>query len=108
MSIAINILYKGKDNSARLFAEEMERDGIADKIREEEGCERYEYFFPMRDGSSVLLVDIWKDQAALDRHHKTEMMREIARLREKYDLHMSVERYISDEPDETGSKFIRR
>lgn len=108
MSIAINILYKGKDNSARLFAEEMERDGIADKIREEEGCERYEYFFPMRDGSSVLLVDIWKDQAALDRHHKTEMMREIARLREKYDLHMSVERYISGEPDETGSKFIRR
>ena len=47
-------------------------------------------------------------QAALDRHHKTEMMSEIARLREKYDLHMSVERYISDASDETESIFIRR
>ena len=108
MSIAINILYKGKDNSARLFAEEMESKGIADKIRSEEGCERYEYFFPMHDDSSVLLIDIWKDQVALDRHHKTEMMREIARLREKYDLHMSVERYISDASKDTESSFIRR
>lgn len=108
MSIAINILYKGKDNSARLFAKEMEMNGIANKIREEEGCERYEYFFPMRDDSSVLLIDIWKDQVALDRHHKTEMMREIARLREKYDLHMSVERYLSDASKDTESSFIRR
>lgn len=38
------------------------------------------------------------------------MMKELADLREKYDLHMRVERYISDEngmPD-TDQKFIRK
>ncbi len=63
------------------------------KIRAEEGNERYEYFFPLDDPETVLLIDRWRDQQALDDHHKSEMMEEIAALREKYALRMRVERY---------------
>lgn len=42
------------------------------------------------------MIDVWSDQAALDRHHASPMMAEIARLREKYGLHMRVERYVPD------------
>ena len=58
----------------------------------------------------MLLIDSWKDQESLDRHHASEMMKEIAELREKYDLHMRVERFISDEegvPDKDQA-FIRK
>ena len=93
MSIVVNIYYTGRNGSARKFAEEMISKGIVDKIRAEEGNERYDYFFPMNDTETVLLIDCWKSQEALDFHHKTEMMNEIAELRKKYHLIMKVEKY---------------
>ena len=60
-----------------------------------DNLESYEYFFPMDDPETVLLIDRWKDQEALDIHHKSEMMNEIAVLREEFKLRLRVERYIS-------------
>lgn len=74
MSIIMNLYYTGTDGSARKFAEEMERSGTAALIRQESGNERYSYFFPMDDPETVLLIDIWKDQQALDLHHASPMM----------------------------------
>ena len=56
-----------------------------------------------------MLIDGWKDQASLDIHHASPMMKQIAELREKYDLHMRVERYSFDEKGIPASdeKFIR-
>ncbi len=96
MSLVINLYYTGKDGNARKFAEEMMASGLVEQIRAEEGNERYEYFFPMDDPETVLLVDRWKDQAALDFHHKTPMMQQIAALREKYKLRLRVERYVTE------------
>ncbi|MCR5316917.1 MAG: antibiotic biosynthesis monooxygenase [Treponema sp.] len=104
--ITVNLYYKGKDGAAKAFAEEMEASGIADSIRAEEGNIRYQYFIPMNDPETVLLIDSWKDQAAIDAHHASPMMKQLAELREKYDLHMTVERFISDEY-EADKKFIR-
>ena len=93
MSLIINIYYTGKNGSARKFAEEMVSSGIVDKVRAEEGNERYEYFFPMEDEETVMLIDKWKSMEALDLHHKSDMMKEIANLRNKYELKMRVERF---------------
>lgn len=93
MSLVVNIYYTGKNGSARKFVQEMVSSGIVDKIREEEGNERYEYFFPMDDEETVMLIDKWKKQEALDMHHKSEMMKQIAKLRNKYMLKMRVERF---------------
>ena len=93
--ITVNIYYSGQNGSARSFAEEMLLSGTVSAIRAEEGNLRYEYFFPMDDPETVLLIDQWRDQAAIDAHHASPMMRQIAALREKYDLHMKVERYLS-------------
>ena len=94
MSITVNIYYTGKQGNARKFAEEMVSSGLMDQVRGEEGNERYDYFFPLDDPETVLLIDRWRDQAAIDAHHKSEMMPKIAALREKYKLRMRVERYI--------------
>lgn len=109
MSIIVNIYYTGTGGNARKFAQEMEDSGVAKRIRQEEGNLRYEYFSPMADPETVLLIDGWKDQQAIDRHHASPMMETITRLREKYDLHMKVERYVSDEGGipESDSRFIK-
>ena len=108
--ITVNIYYSGQNGSARSFAEEMLLSGTVSAIRAEEGNLRYEYFFPMDDPETVLLIDQWRDQAAIDAHHASPMMRQIAAHREKYDLHMKVERYLSDESGlpEQDQKFIKR
>ena len=94
MSFTINIYYTGKDGSARKFAEEMVSSGIVDRVRAEKGNLRYNYFFPMDDPETVLLIDRWESEEALDEHHKSPMMKEIADLRDKYKLHMRVERFV--------------
>ncbi len=109
MSITMNLYYTGKNGNARKFAEEMENSGTADAIRREDGNLQYEYFISMADPETVILIDSWKDQQALDIHHASEMMGMIAALRQKYDLTMKAERYLSDEgavPD-SDKKYIR-
>lgn len=97
MAITVNIYYTGINGNAKKFAEEMVSSGIVDDIRAEAGNLRYEYFFPMNDKETVLLIDSWKNQHSIDVHHASPMMSKITELREKYDLHMKVERYLSDE-----------
>lgn len=96
MSITVNLYYTGKNGNARKFAEEMMASGIVDAVRKEEGNETYEYFFPMEDPETVLLIDRWRDQEAIDMHHKSVMMKQIAALRDKYQLRLKVERYIEE------------
>lgn len=108
MSLVMNLHYTGANGSARAFADEMETSGVAAAIRAEEGNERYEYFYPKNDPETVLLIDAWRDQAALDAHHASPMMGQIMALREKYDLHMNAERYISAEANEADNKFIKK
>ena len=105
--ITVNLYYKGTNGNARAFVEEMESSGIAEAIRAEEGNLRYEYFQPMGDPETVLLIDSWTDQAAIDAHHASPMMKQLAELREKYDLHMTIERYVSDEY-ESDEKYLRK
>ena len=110
MSITVNLRYKGKSGSARAFAEEMTTSGTVEAIRKEEGNLRYEYYLSLDDQETVLLIDEWTEQAAIDLHHASPMMQKIAELRDKYDLHMTEERNISDEeglPD-NDKKFIRK
>ena len=55
-----------------------------------------------------LLIDSWQDQESIDIHHASPMMKTIFELREKYDLHMRVERYTSIEENKEDQKFLRQ
>ena len=110
MSITVNLYYTGENGNAKKFAEEMEASGIAAAIRAEEGNLKYRYFQPLDDPETILLVDSWANQEALDVHHASPMMADLAALRDKYDLHMKAERYVSDEAGAPAGddKFIRK
>ena len=108
MAITVNLRYSGVDGNARRFAEEMISSGTVDAIRAEEGNLRYEYYQSLDDPETILLIDSWTSQEAIDAHHATPMMATIASLREKYDLHMTVERYTGADMPETDNQFIRQ
>ena len=108
MPITVNLRYTGVDGNALKFAEEMITSGTVDAIRAEEGNLRYEYYQSLDDPETILLIDSWASQEAIDAHHASPMMSTIAALREKYDLHMTVERYTGAEMPETDNQFIRQ
>ena len=103
----------------------MISSGTVEKIRAEKGNLRYEYYLPFGETSgdgektaggknqnssdTILLIDSWENQQAINLHHASPMMKTIAELREKYDLHMTVERFVSnDKLPEQDEKFIRK
>ena len=50
-----------------------------------------------------------ENPAAIDVHHASPMMKTIAKLRDKYDLKMTAERYTPDNTmPKTDEKFIRK
>ena len=108
MSITVNLRYTGKKGNALKFAEEMTASGTVAAIRAEPGNLRYEYFLSLDDPETILLIDSWENQAAIDAHHASPMMAAIAVLRDKYDLHMTVERFVDIENNEADGKFIRK
>lgn len=75
MVITVNIYYQSINGNAKKFAEEMISSGIVNEIRSENGNIRYDYFFPMDDNETVLLIDSWNDQHSLDIHHASSMMK---------------------------------
>lgn len=106
--ITLNLYYTGKDGAAKAFCNEMETTGIADEIRAESGNLKYQYFQSLDAPETMLLIDSWTDEKALDEHHTSPMMAKIAALREKYDLHMKVERFVSAEDNDADKSFIRK
>lgn len=110
MAITVNLYYTGKNGAAKAFVNEMISSGTVQAIREEAGNLKYDYFMKLDDSETVLLIDSWESQTALDIHHASPMMKKIIELREKYDLHMQVERYVSDESgiSNKDDKFIRK
>ena len=114
MAITVNLRYTGKKGAAQAFAREMISSGTVEKIRAEKGSLRYEYYLPFgeaadNENDTILLIDSWENQQAIDLHHATPMMKTIAELREKYDLHMTIERFISDDKiPEQDKGFIRK
>ena len=113
MALTVNLRYTGKKGAAQAFAREMISSGTVEKIRSEKGNLRYEYYLPFGEAAdaekdTILLIDSWENQEAIDLHHATPMMNTIAELREKYDLHMTIERFISDDKiPEQDKGFIR-
>ena len=113
MAITVNLRYTGKKGTAQAFAREMISSGTVEKIRAEKGNLRYEYYLPFGEtadnkNDTILLIDSWENQKAIDLHHATPMMKTIAELREKYDLHMTIERFVSDDNiPEQDKGFIR-
>ena len=108
MSFTMNVYYKGQNGSTKKFANEMISSGIVEEIRNEKGNLRYEYFEPLDDKETILLIDSWDNQESLDKHHESDIMNKIMELRKKYDLHMRVEKYILDDSNKQDEKYIRK
>ena len=92
--IMIVVEFEVKSDHRNQFIELMKEH--AQRSRAEDGCQQFDVLMPQEDHSRVLLVEAWRDQAALDVHSKAPTM---AKLRETYQpwlLNRKATRCIAD------------
>jgi quinol monooxygenase YgiN len=77
--IMIVVEFEVKPEHRNQFVELIK--GHAQRSRAEDGCQQFDVLLPQEDHNRVLLVEAWRDQAALDVHSKSPML---AQTRETY------------------------
>lgn len=88
--IVLHVTYSGAQ--AEAFAREM-CSGLRSEVLAEDGCLQYDYFLPLGQEDAVLLLEHWRDQAALEAHFVGEPMKKLKALKEHYGLETGIERF---------------
>ncbi|MGI6767330.1 MAG: putative quinol monooxygenase [Lentihominibacter sp.] len=81
------VTYTMPDKASRdaYYAEVRDR-GIIKKSRNEEGCIRYEFFFPADSDTTLFLWEQWESRDHQAVHRETEHFAEMGLLKEKYSV----------------------
>ena len=90
--LTLYVAYTAKPGCRETFVRQIVMEGIADTIRREEGCIRYDYYFSAQQEDKILLVEQWQTQA----HQRIHLQQpHMARLRELKDGSLIPE-FLSD------------
>lgn len=92
--LLIHVTYQAKPGRGRAFVDAIVRQGLRDKIRSEDGCLRYDYFFSCENEDTVLLVECWKSAEHQRTHMTQPHMKELAAVKERETLSTQVEKFL--------------
>ncbi len=80
----ICVRYTAKPGQREAFVRAVVTQGILTKIRNEEGCLAYDYYFSAQEEDVVLLVEKWASHEHQVRHMRQPHMDELMNLKEQY------------------------
>lgn len=90
--ITILVNYKAKHKTREIFVNEVIESEILDKIKKEDGFISYEYFYNVTNSDGLLLVEKWISEEK-QQHLKTEHMKKLKAIKEKYILETDVQSF---------------
>lgn len=82
--LMLYVTYTAKHGCREQFVREIVRRGILTAIRNEDGCEMYDYYFSAQDENVVLLIEKWATAAHQRVHMEQPHMAELMALKEQY------------------------
>ena len=82
--IVLNVYYKAKAGMREAYYEAVNAAGVPEGSRAEEGNIKYDYFFSEADDDELLLIEHWKDQAALENHFEQDHFKRLGPIKEEY------------------------
>ncbi len=56
----IYVIYRSFPGKREAFIEKIRSEGIANDVRAEKGCVRYDYYLSEKDPNEILLVEAWE------------------------------------------------
>ena len=91
--IVLNVTYKCRPGMREAFLEAILRDGIDEASRKEAGNLKYDYYIPFDGGDELLLVEKWRDEAAIKAHGQTPHLQRLRELKAEYVTETVIERF---------------
>ena len=91
--IVLNVTYKCRSEMREEFLEAIMTEGLDAASRAEEGNLKYDYYLPFEGGDELLLVEKWRDEAALKAHSETPHFKRLGELKPVYVLETVIEKY---------------
>lgn len=86
------VCYTARHGLREQFVDEIASSGVLEKIRSEDGCIGYEYYYAAQDEDKVLLVEQWESQEKQAVHMKQPHMEHLKAIKEKYIVDTLVEK----------------
>lgn len=68
----------------------VQENGIIEKSRAEEGCIRYEYFYPAESETNLFLWEQWESRDAQKKHTQQPHFALLGKLKEKYHVEADI------------------
>lgn len=90
--MVLHVSYACPRAVAEGFIREMKESGVYEAVKNEEGCERYDYFFPA-EGDGFFLVEQWRDEEALAKHSTGEAMAALKKIKAAYAMETTIEKF---------------
>ena len=88
--IMLIVKYNAKHGLREKFVNDVFDLHIIDKIKCEDGFISYKYFYDAKEADDLLLVEEWESEEKQQNHLKTEHMKELKKLKDKYLLDTKV------------------
>lgn len=91
--LLMHVIYKIKEGKRDEFIQRVEESGIITASKQEPGNLLYQYFYPINDESSVLLIESWTNTNAQVAHGKTEQFKKLSDLKKEYVEEVIIKKY---------------
>ncbi len=91
--IVLNVTYRCKPDMRDEFLEMIVTEGIDVASRAEEGNLKYDYYFPVDGRDELLLLEKWRDAAALAEHGRQPHYLRLGELKPIYVAETLIEKF---------------
>ena len=95
--IILHVTYHLLKNNGKEYVDALEASGIPGLCREEDGNIRYDYFYSVASEDQVLLVEVWRDKEALERHKETEHFQKLGQYKDQFVKETDIVRFSAEE-----------
>jgi quinol monooxygenase YgiN len=78
---------------AEEFVRAIKDGGLQAAVRAEDGCMQYDYHISCEKEDTVVLLECWRDKAALKVHASQPTMQEIGAVKDEYVLNVDLKKF---------------
>ena len=91
--VILHVTYRCAPDKAADFVMALKQSGLQSLVRKEDGCLQYDYTLSCELPETVVLIERWRDAAALEAHLKQPHMEAINEMKKGRVLKATVDRY---------------
>ena len=80
----IYVVFKCFDGKREAFVQRVKDEGILDAVLNEDGCDRYDYYFSDKDSNELLLIEAWETKQHQEVHIQQPHMAKLRSFKGEY------------------------